>query len=221
MNDKLEIVSNWYSNERSYEYMPEGNKEGLKIWELEVVNKYFPVNSHVLDIGCGMGREAFCLYDLGFKVTAVDISKPIISEAKRLALESKREIEFTLINGLDLPFENDSFDIALIWSQTFGLLYEEQSKIHMLQECNRILKKGGIISFSGHNKEFIERNHSEYVEERKKFFAYADTDCYWEIFTIDELVKLAEKAGFELLECKSGFVRNDNEGPILHCVGRK
>jgi len=31
MNDKLEIVTNWYSNERSYEYMPEGNKAGLNI----------------------------------------------------------------------------------------------------------------------------------------------------------------------------------------------
>jgi len=179
------------------------------------------MNAHILDIGCGMGREAFCLYDLGFKVRAVEISKPIISEAKRLALESKREIEFTLINGLDLPFENDSFDVVLIWSQTFGLLYEEQSKIHMLQECNRILKKGGIISFSGHNKEFIERNHSEYVEERKKFFAYAETDCYWEIFTVAELTKLAEKAGFELLECKSDSVHNDNKDPILHCECRK
>ena len=221
MSDDITKVIKWYSNERSYEYMPEGDKKGLNIWEKDVVLKYFSTHAHVLNFGCGMGREAFCLYDMGFRITAVDISKPIITEAQRLAVETKREIDFILTNGLDLPLENDCFEIIIIWSQTFGLLYGEGNKTHVLRECYRVLKKGGLISFSGHNKEFIEQNHSEYVSDGKKFFAYADTDCYWELFTINEMKSLAEKTGFEVMVCEAGIVRNANEYPIIHCECRK
>ena len=221
MDNDLKKVLTWYTSERSYEYMPEANKNGLKFWESTVISELFPMHAHILDIGCGMGREAFSLYDMGFKITATDISKPILMEAKRLALESKREIDFFLTNGLDLPFENEYFDIIIIWSQTFGLLYRNKNQAHMLQECYRVLKNGGIISFSGHNKEFIERNHSECVIDGKEFYAYADTDCYWELFTIPELKCLAENAGFHVLICDSGVVTNENENPILHCECRK
>jgi ubiquinone/menaquinone biosynthesis C-methylase UbiE len=200
MSDDLTKVSKWYSSERSYEYMPEGHNKGFKIWENDVVLKYFSTNTHILNIGCGMGREAFYLYDMGFKITAVDISKQIITEARRIAFETKREIDFILTNGLDLPLENDCFEIIIIWSQTFGLLYGEGNKTHVLRDCYRVLKKGGFISFSGHNKEFIERNHPEYVLDGKKFFAYADTDCYWELFTINEMKGLAAKTGFEVID---------------------
>ena len=221
MNDDLEKVLKWYNSERSYEYMPVENNKGFKVWEKIVVSEYFPKNTYILDIGSGMGREAFSLYDMGFKVTAVDISKPIISEAQRLALESDRDIDFIQTNGLDLPFDKECFDIIVIWSQTFGLLYGEENQIYMLHECNRVLKKGGIISFSGHNKEFIQRNHPEYVQVGKKFFAYSDTDCYWELFTISELKGLAEKAKFQVMVCETGIVRNENEYPIIHCECRK
>lgn len=138
MKDNLKIVSDWYATEKSYEYMPEAIKNGLKIWERSVISQYFPRHSHILDIGCGMGRETFALHDMGFKITAVDISEPIITKAKQLAIESKRKIEFILTNGLYLPFENDIFDIIILWSQTFGLFYGEENQTRILQECKRV-----------------------------------------------------------------------------------
>ena len=68
-------------------------KRGLKIWEADVVS-LFPVKSHILDIGCGAGREAFRLYDMGFTVTAVDICEKAIKSAKVLAAETNRSIDF-------------------------------------------------------------------------------------------------------------------------------
>lgn len=177
MNENLKIVSDWYTTENSYEYMPKANKNGLKIWERSVISKCFCGNSHVLDIGCGMGREAFALFDMGYKVTGVDISEPIISKARQLAIESKRGIEYILTDGLNLPFQSDTFDIIIIWSQTFGLFYGEENQIHILQECKRVLKKGGILSISGHDREFLQANYAHCLKGNK-FYAYANSDCY-------------------------------------------
>ena len=219
MNNNIEIVKKLYSDKHAIGDMRDYTKKKLKIWENEVVS-YFPVKSWVLDIGCGMGREAFCLYDKGFKITAIDISEKVIEPAKQFALESKRNIEFLLTNGLDLPFESNTFDVVIIWSQTFGLFYEEENKIHILKECNRVLKSNGILSFSGYDQKFLEENLPQYIDGIK-FFAYADTDCYWETFTINEMIDLAQKTGFTVMECGRGIVYKEEDGPILHCVSKK
>jgi len=219
MSNNIEIVKKLYSEEPAIKDMRDYTNKKLKIWENEVVS-HFPVSSWILDIGCGMGREAFCLYDRGFRITAIDISEKVIEPAKQFALESKRGIEFLLTNGLDLPFESNTFDVVIMWSQTFGLFYGEENKIHILKECRRVLKSSGILSFSGHDKEFLEAKYSQYLDG-KKFFAYANTDCYWEALTTNEMISLAQKAGLSVSECKRGMVYKEEDGPILHCLCRK
>lgn len=219
MSNNIEIVKKLYSEESAIKDMRDYTNKKLKVWENEVVS-YFPAKSRILDIGCGMGREAFCLYDRGFRITAIDISEKVIEPARQFALESKRDIEFLLTNGLDLPFESNTFDVVIMWSQTFGLFYGEENKLHILNECNRVLKSNGILSFSGHDKEFLKSEYPQLLDGNK-FFAYADTDCYWEAFTTDEMVDLAQKTGFSVVECKRGIVYKEEDGPILHCVCRK
>lgn len=222
MNKNIEIVKNLYSSERIINETKETQsyRNGLKIWEKDVVSRFFPEKVTILDIGCGTGREAFSLHDMGFKVTAIDIADYRIETAKQLASASNRNIEFLLTNGLDLPFESNTFDIIIIWSQTFGLFYEEENKMHILKECNRVLKNSGILSFSGHEKEFIEAKCPQYLDG-KKFFAYADTDCYWEVFTVNEMTDLTQRAGFIVIECKRGMIYKEEDGLILHCLCRK
>lgn len=219
MNNNMETVKRFYSEEAAIKDMQEYTKKNLKIWETETVSR-FPLKSRILDIGCGMGREAFCLHDMGFSITAVDIPEKIIERARQIALESNRDIEFILTDGLDLPFENNIFDVVIIWSQTFGLFYGDENKLHILKECNRVLKSPGILSFSGHDKEFLESRYSQYLIGNK-FYPYADTDCYWEAFDTDQMIDLAHKAGFPDAECKRGIVYKEEDGPILHCFCRK
>jgi SAM-dependent methyltransferase len=69
----------------------------------------------VLDIGCGIGRHTLFLAELGFDVTALDISPDGIEilkkEAARRNLESK--IKTIVCDMLDMPCENNSFDGVL------------------------------------------------------------------------------------------------------------
>lgn len=218
--DDYNIVSEWYSEDKNLAEMKEDLKIKLKHWEKGVTSNYFPQNASVLDVGCGMGREAFALYDMGFTITGVDISEKAIKEAKQFASASNRRIKFLHTNGKDLPFEDNTFDVVIIWAQTFGIMYGSKQQLSFLYECRRVLKENGIISFSGHDREYLEKNYSHIIDE-KKFFPFANSEIYWEMFTIEELSDLAQKAGFKVLECEKGEIYRPEDGLVLHCECRK
>ena len=123
MNDK---VSKWYENTKNVDEMLDWSP-ALKEWEKSVA-KLFPPGARILDIGCGLGREAFALYDLGFEVLGIDISKEVISRVKQLSADKEYKISFSEYDGEHLDFPDNSFDVVLIWAQTLGLLYGEELK---------------------------------------------------------------------------------------------
>lgn len=195
------------------------NKNRLKKWELSVVS-YMPTGANILDVGCGMGREAFALADLGFSVTGIDISEEVIRQVKELASKTDYSIEFLHYDGHNLPFNNVAFDAVIIWAQTFGLLYGDEYKNSFLVECWRVLKKGGLISFSGHDFEYLSEHYKQCLVERK-FYPYTDAEIYWEAFLPHELKSYAEKAGFNIILCERGEINKPEDGVVLHCLGRK
>jgi ubiquinone/menaquinone biosynthesis C-methylase UbiE len=217
MNDNLRMVTNFYSEERMINELEDSSrKHRLKIWEKDTI-KHFPQKANILNIGCGMGREAFCLYELGFSVIGIDISEQAIIGAKKIAEEINMNVNFLQTNGLDLPFDDSTFDVIIIWNQTFGLLYGNHNKEYVINECRRVLKKNGILSFSGHNFDYVQRTSEQYCDGRK-FFAYANTDCYWELFKKEELLKYAETSGFTVLACETGSIyEKEVDSPIFHC----
>jgi ubiquinone/menaquinone biosynthesis C-methylase UbiE len=196
--------------------MERDNHADLKNWEKSVASTYFPPNAKILDIGCGMGREAFRLYDMGFNPTGVDISEKAIKAAYTVASESNRHISFLITNGLDLPFRDNSFAVVIIWAQTLGIVYNENNQTAFLTECHRVLKTGGIISFSGHDREYLESKYPQFLSG-KKFFPFADHRIHWEMFTENEMKELALKSGFWVLNCEKGTIYREEDGTILHC----
>ena len=66
-----DIVSQWYEDTKNVDEMQDWNP-ALKEWEKTVAG-HFPSGARILDIGCGLGREAFALHDLGFEVVGIDI----------------------------------------------------------------------------------------------------------------------------------------------------
>jgi ubiquinone/menaquinone biosynthesis C-methylase UbiE len=196
--------------------MEKSNHAGLKIWEKAVASCYFSPNAKILDIGCGMGREAFGLYDMGFDLTGADISEKAIKTANIYASESNRQIPFLVANGMNLPFQDNSFDVVIIWAQTLGIVYNKSNQIAFLKECNRVLKTGGIISFSGHDREYLESAYPQFLSG-KKFYPFAGNRIYWEMFTVNEMKELAQKSEFSILNCQKGDIYQKEDGTIIHC----
>ncbi len=212
------LVSQWYKEKRNVEEM-RGWNPALKIWEREVIAR-FPSGARVLDIGCGLGREAFRLADSGFDVAGIDISEEVITQVRQLSAEKGYDIPFIAYDGRKLPFPDDSFDAVLIWAQTFGLLYGEEYKRDVLAECRRALKPGGLLSFSAHDHEYLKAQYPQCLDGRR-FYPYAGAQIYWEAFEASELTQTARQAGFEVILCEKGGIYKLEDGTILHCLCRK
>ena len=69
---------------------------------------------HVLDAGCGPGPVSLLLAPTASRVTAVDLSEPMLGRARRTAAErSLTNIEFHRGNLADLPWPDTSFDLIV------------------------------------------------------------------------------------------------------------
>jgi len=79
------------------------------------IKSLIPLNSNVLDIGCGTGRLAFQLSDHCNKVVGVDLSSKNISVAQSKLNNGKfNNIHFIHGSDADLKNHTDKFDYAVI-----------------------------------------------------------------------------------------------------------
>jgi len=65
--------------------------------------------SRVLEVGCGTGHWSEYFRDKGFDVTGIDVSAEMINIARQKHIPNSC---FEIADGRNLPFENESFDIA-------------------------------------------------------------------------------------------------------------
>lgn len=213
------IVNEWYETKKNVDEMVHWEKPSLKKWEL-AVTKFFPAKAKILDVGCGLGREAFVLSNMGYEVAGIDISQEVIDQVVPLSAQKGYNIPFRVYDGHKLPFEADSFDVVILWAQTFGLMYGDEYKHEFLLECRRVLKSGGLLSYSAHDYRFLAEYYKNFMKDRQ-FYPYADTELYWETFETDELITFAKDSEYNLILCEKGEIYIPEDGTILHCLCRK
>lgn len=172
----------------------------------------------MLDVGCGMGREAFALAELGFAVTGVDISRAVIDRVSPLG--AARGVRFLHCDGETLPFSDAAFDAVVIWAQTFGLLYGGARKRLFLAECKRALTPGGLLSFSGHDAEYLSEHYPKYLDG-DRFYPFDGASIYWEAFLPGALGGFAREAGFFVRAEGRGEIYLPEDGVVLTCLCEK
>ena len=101
----------------------------------------------VLNVGCGIGvGVAYIARKFGCRVVGVDISEKMIAWSRLRAREEKVEnkVEFRVANVLDLPFEDDRFDVVLVES-VLGFV---DDKSRAIRECIRVTRPGGYVGLN-------------------------------------------------------------------------
>ena len=142
-------------------------------------------NTSILDVGCGKG---FMLHDIsqlipGIKVKGIDISEYAIENAME---EMKPHIQ--VANALDIPFEDNSFDVVISINTIHNLARDECGMA--LKEVQRVSKDGCFVTLDAYNnleeKELMEAwnltaKTMMHVDEWKLFFKEVsyDGDYYW------------------------------------------
>ncbi|MCD6424761.1 MAG: class I SAM-dependent methyltransferase [Anaerolineales bacterium] len=103
--------------------------------------------SYVLDVGCGVGTTACHLArSMGCRVMGVDINPLMIDRAWERATRLKLTdlVEFQQADAMDLPFENDLFNVVITESVTAF----PDDKAKSVREYYRVTKPGGFIGLN-------------------------------------------------------------------------
>lgn len=126
--------------------------------------KYVKPGSHILDLGCGSGRDSKWFIDNGYTVIAIDGSKELCEKASKYIGQPVRQLMFQ-----ELDYENE-FDGVWACSSLLHLKMEELPQV--FEKIYRSLNKNGILycsfkygTFSGERNE---RYFSDLTEETIK-----------------------------------------------------
>lgn len=118
--------------------------------------QFIPEAGHILDLGCGAGRDSRYFIDQGYKVTAVDASPEIAKLASELL---GKPVEILSFQELDC---SNAFDG--IWACASLLHCPKSGMNTVMERMTKALKANGIIYMS------FKYGEGERVDERGRFF---------------------------------------------------
>ena len=100
-----------------------------------------PKGAHILDLGCGSGRDSLCFLQQGFQVTAVDGSEELAKFAGELIGQ-----EVVVADFKDLVLPKASFDA--IWASASLLHVHSEALPGILAKVIDLAKPGAIFYMS-------------------------------------------------------------------------
>jgi ubiquinone/menaquinone biosynthesis C-methylase UbiE len=100
-----------------------------------------PGSLRVLEVGTGPGFFAILLRELGYDVTAIDLTPAMLTEAKKNAGELAGKIRWMEMNAEALDFADASFDVVVSRNLTWNLPHPDKA----YAEWARVLKPGGLL----------------------------------------------------------------------------
>jgi ubiquinone/menaquinone biosynthesis C-methylase UbiE len=131
-----------YSPELAKEYS--NNREKYNETDrllMETVESVDVEDKNVLDLGCGDGRHARLIKDIGAKtVTGIDISDDMIDIAKQNS-QNTEGVFFNVATGEDLPLGDRTMDLVV---SNFVMHYFKESE-KVFKEISRVLKEKGFF----------------------------------------------------------------------------
>lgn len=171
----------------------------------------------ILDLGTGSGYLAFPFAEkyTQVEVFGLDIVEKTLEENQSKAkLGGIDNLYFVNYEGMDFPFEDDSFDIVM----TRYALHHFPTIEDTFREISRVLKKNGVFFLSdpAPNDDDTERFVDEYMQMKK--------DGHIKFYTKDEWKVLGKSAALvycDDFETSIRFPRKKDETKELDDIVRK
>ena len=158
---KQDLTINYY-NEMSQEFIDSTVNVDFTITQNKFINK-LQAGCHILDFGCGSGRDSKCFINKGFQVTAIDGSIELCKYAS----------ELTGLNGKHMYFQElcdiDVYDAIWACSSILHLPYSDLKDV--MAKMIVALKQNGII--------YTSFKYGKYEGERNgRYFIDMDDDKF-------------------------------------------
>lgn len=97
-----------------------------------------------LDIGCGEGYNTRLLAKRGARVTAIDISRVFVEQARQCEEQEPLGIAYQVASAVELPFADSTLDFATGFMSFMDIPETDR----VLAEAYRVLKPRGFLQFS-------------------------------------------------------------------------
>lgn len=130
----------------------------------------------ILEVACGAGQGLGYLARKARRAVGGDCTESLIRSAKRYY---KDRVELHLLDAHLLPFEDNSFDVVILYEAIYYLVQPEK----FVTEAHRVLRKGGLLVTATVNKDWSEFNPSPFSAR---------------YFSVPELAELLQSNGFRV-----------------------
>lgn len=181
------------------------------------ISQYLAPGKHLLELGCGNGRDSLYFLQKGLRVTAVDVSDRAVNALNKQTMEND-----------DALFICDDFvKCQSLFQIQFDYIYSRFT-LHAINEMqeNELLKNiksglscGGML--------FVEARttHDELFGKGKQVGrnAFIYNEHYRRFIVVDEFLQKLRQHGFEILsiEEKNGLSKTNDSDPVLmRCIAR-
>jgi SAM-dependent methyltransferase len=167
---------------------------------LERFARLVPEGGRICDFGCGSGQTTKYLSDIHRqKVVGLDFSEKSVELAGR----NFPEIEFRVDDMLASKMASHSADGIVAFYAIVHFTYLQVERV--LMEWFRLLKPGGFCLFSFHV--------GKGILSVENFLNVKGANATWRFFETDRILKIAEKADFQLYEAVERYPYADAEHP--------
>ena len=147
-----------------------------------------PVESRILDVATGTGKQAFAFAKKGYDIIGIDLSKDMLKIAYRKNMY--KNAEFQLADATKLPFKDNSFDVSCVSFALHDMILTIREKT--LKEMRRVTKTNGTIIIVDYNLP---------KDKIGKFFVFNFVrlyEPYYPEFIKSDLAGLLKNTGIEI-----------------------
>ena len=167
----------------------------------------------VLEVACGTGLVALKVAKRVSKVYGIDISEPMIDEAKKKAKETGiQNVEFSVKDAYALSFDNNMFDTVICNNALHNMKEPEKT----LSEIKRMLKTGGqlIATIVGIGES------RKYKIMMTMYHLFGGRLPIFHKLNLDELANMISESGFTVV--KKEIIKHPQDAmPIIYIVAIK
>jgi ubiquinone/menaquinone biosynthesis C-methylase UbiE len=210
-----ETVLKYFDSESVVEHYANA-AERLGLWQSEekIFTRVFEPSDSLLELGCGAGRIALGLHELGYtNIMATDYSRKMIKRARHLSTLLEYNIPLRVCDATDLEFDDNAFDGAIFGFNGLMQIPQAAQREQALSEIYRVIRPGAWFIFTSHDRD-RSPHRSFWIEEQRRWQeanqsadlddygdrteATAEGDHYMHVPSVQEMEAVLARVGFRV-----------------------